>query len=214
MNRVVVIVALILLVALCVSQAQADRLILAPKGSLLDKGGVKAEIAFRSSDGDSILTPSNADQIDWLALGLGRVEIEGRRLVRSDGMDKDTVGLELSILPQTMLTPAVGVGVRDITHELETSYYLAVSMAVPATHTALLPIHDIKVHGGFGINGEFNGLFLGAEAQFPLKITLAAETVDSKLNASFAWNGIPKVALKAYMLDGEFFYGADARIKL
>jgi hypothetical protein len=212
MKRVVVIVAFALLVALSVSQVQADRLILVPTGSVLNSGAIKAEAAFRSSNGDSIFVPKDADQINWLNLGISRFELDARRLVRSDGMDKDTVGFEASVLPETLLTPAIGIGIRDITNELERGYYLAVTKTVPLTNKLPTPIHDIKLHGGFGLKGELDGIFLGAEAGLPMGLKVTAEVVDSKINASLGWSPISKITLKAYELDGKLFYGADAKI--
>jgi hypothetical protein len=212
MKRVVLLVALALLIALCVSQVHADRLIVIPTGITLNSGAVKAEAAWRSSDGDDIFVPKDADQINWLNIGISRFEIDARRLVRSDGMDKDTVGFEASILPETMLTPAIGIGVRDVSNELERGYYLAVSKTVPLTNKLPLPIHDVKIHGGLGLKGELEGLFIGAEAGLPMGLKISAELVDSKLNASLGWSPISKITLKGYSLDGEFFYGADAKI--
>ena len=212
MKRVVVLVAPALLVALCVSQVQANRLIVMPTGSVLSSGAVKAEAAFRSSDGTSVITPKDADQINWLNIGISRFELDARRLVSSDGTDKDTMGVEAGVLPETLITPAVGIGVRDISDEVERGYYLAVTKTVPLTDTVPLPIHDVRIHGGFGLHGELDGLFFGAEVGLPMGLSISAEVVDSNLNASIGWSPISKISLKAYSLDSEIFYGADVKI--
>jgi hypothetical protein len=87
-----------------------------------------------------------------------------------------------------------------------------VSKLVPLTNKLPLPIHDVKIHGGFGLKGELDGLFIGAEVGLPMGLTIAAEVVDSKVNASFGWSPISKLTLKAYSLDSKLFYGADAKI--
>ena len=211
MQKIIVLLTLALLLALCVCQAEADRLILIPTGSVLDSGAIKAEAAFRSSDGSSIFVPRDADQINWANIGISRFEVDARRLV-AGGLDKITVGIEAGVLPETLITPGVGIGIRDLTDELERSYYLAVTKTVPLSDKLPLPIHDVKVHGGFGINGELGGFFAGGQVGLPMNLTLCAEYDSENFNAALKWSPVSKIGLKVYTLDSEFFYGADIKL--
>ncbi|MDO8588709.1 MAG: hypothetical protein Q7T82_16900 [Armatimonadota bacterium] len=211
MQRIVVVLTLALLLALCVSQVQADRLILIPTGSVLDSGAIKAEAAFGASDGDSIFVPKNSEQINWVSVGISRFEVDARRLV-ANGFDKITVGVEAGVLPETLVTPGVGIGIRDVTDELERSYYLAVTKMLPLSDKVPLPIHDIKLHGGFGINGELGGFFVGGQIGLPMNLVAYAEYDSENFNAALKWIPIPKIGLKVYTLDSEFFYGADIKL--
>lgn len=216
MKKTIIFALLVVaIVALFCAQACADRLITIPTGNTLAKASVKAEAISGFSDGTTTLVPfGEVYRAYWVNVGLGNVEIEGTRYVERGGDHKDCFSAELGILPETIITPAIGFGVRDIGNEIERGVYLAVSKTLPLSDKIpMMPVRNIKVHGGYGIDG-LNGIFLGAQADLPMHLTLSVEEVDSKFNASLAWNVIPKLSLKFYSLDGEFFYGASFRAGL
>ncbi|MDO8684188.1 MAG: hypothetical protein Q7N50_11975 [Armatimonadota bacterium] len=201
MKKFVVVVVLVAALCLCAAQAFADRIIFTPTGSLLDKGSIKAEAAFGPSD-------VVIDRFYWVNVGLGKLELEGMRRVEAlTGEEHDIISAELGILPETLLTPALGVGVRDIGDEIERGYYAAVTKTVPVIDKIPFFSTDIKLHAGYGIDG-FEGFFAGAEVGLPMKLRIAAEYDGDVTNAYLSWNGLPKTSLKVYSLDGDIFYGA------
>jgi hypothetical protein len=216
MKRTIIIVLMAaVIVAICCAQACADRLVTVPTGNVLGKAAVKVEGISGFSDGSTTLVPfGEVFRAYWVNVGLGHIELEGTRYVNRGGDHKDCVSAELSILPETIVTPAVGIGVRDIGNEIERGEYVAVTKTIPLSDKIpLMPVRNIKVHAGYGVDG-INGLFLGAQADLPMKLTLCVEETDSKFNASLACTIIPKLNLKLYSLDGEFFYGASFRAGL
>jgi hypothetical protein len=205
----------VMLVVLAATGAFADRLVLTPTGSVLDKGQVRAEAAFSGSDATGgILPPAQNDSIYWLSVGLGLVELEGARYQPPTGGARDIISAELGALPETIYTPAIGVGVRDIGNQSSDGrgYYLAISKTVPLSDKVpFMPIHDLKTHIGVGAKG-IRGFFAGAEVGLPLKLNLSAEYDSRRFNAALTWDIIPKVGLKVYSLDGDIFYGANLRM--
>lgn len=188
--------------AVCAAPVSADRIIFAPTGTVLAPGELKAEAAFGKSN----------DRIYWAGIGLRRLEINAIRL---DGTTKlagtpnaDVFGAELGILPETTLTPGLGVGVWDIGSDTDDGrgYYAALTKVVPLTKELPLPIHDIRVHLGYGVQG-IHGAFVGADAGLPLGFTIAAEYFQKKTNVALGWNILPALQLRGSILDGDVFYG-------
>ena len=215
MRKFLGMIAIATLAALCATQVSADRLILMPMGSVLGRGSVKAEAAFGSGIDTGSLSPANSDRIYWANIGLGSLELTGMRLERSGGFESNALGVELCVLPETIITPALGVGVLDLGDDIGPGrgYYLAASKTVPLTDVAPLPIHDVKVLIGYGFDG-INGFFGGAQIGLPMSLTLSLEHDGENFNAALSWDMIPKVGLKVYSLDGEIFVGASLKVGL
>lgn len=214
--RSLVCTAVILAALLAAVPVSADRIILAPTGSVLSPGEVRAEGAIKPGDSGS--------RIYWLGLGMQRVELSATRFVIpgapvetvgdslvdkiTGGKNTDLIGLEMSMLPETTMTPGVGIGIWDVTGKTSfgKGYYMAVTKSVPLTKQLPLPVQDVKIHGGYGING-IDGLFGGAEASLPLGIKLYAEYFQHDINYAVGWNPAPTLQLKVQVLDGDTFYG-------
>jgi len=216
MRNGLLLAVLITAAALCASQAFGDRLILTPTGNLLDQGEVRAEAAFGSPDAPTgLLTAGASERVYWANIGMGRIEIEGARFEPEGGESLDILSAEVAVLPETLVTPAIGLGVRDITEETTDGrgYYVAITKTVPLTDVVPFFLHDVKVHAGYGVDG-LNGAFGGVQVGLPLKLTLYAEHDSENFNAALSWNIVPLVGLKVYSLDGEVFYGASFKMKL
>jgi hypothetical protein len=213
--RSFICIAVILTAVLAAAPVSADRIILAPTGNVLAPGVVKAEGAVNPDDTSS--------RIYWVGMGMQRFELNATRFQISDstlpetgslidqitaGKTTDVIGLEFSLMPETSLTPGFGVGVWDFTGKTSfgKGYYLAMSKSVPLLKELPLPIHDVQVHAGYGING-IDGLFGGAQASLPLGIKLYAEYFQEDINYAVGWNPAPTLQLKFQSIDGEAFYG-------
>lgn len=199
----------------------ADRIIFAPTGTTLSAGEVKAEAATSPSNDDS--------KIYWVGLGLQNFEVNAIRFdfkndsptvtknrsrtivnfdTSLDEEDYDIVNAQLGLIPETTLTPAISIGTWDLTDKTAdgTGYFLAFSKAVPLTKELPLPVSDVKVHAGFGISGMDN-IFGGAEASLPLGLKVSAEYFQKDFNYALGWGPVAGLQLKAYILDGETYYG-------
>jgi hypothetical protein len=201
----------IALTASVLAPATADRIILAPTGNVKGLGDVTAEAA---------ISPSNNDaKIYWLNVGLPRIELSGIRFDSGSGAagadQVDSFGAEFSLLPETTLTPGVGIGVWDMKEKTDDGrgYYLALSKELPIPRHIPTPIKGVRVHAGFGASG-LSGIFGGAEATIPLGLTLSAEYFQKKFNFAIGWKPLPLVQGKVYLLDGETYYGIEVSTPL
>ncbi|MBI2844552.1 MAG: hypothetical protein HYX78_14250 [Armatimonadetes bacterium] len=204
--RLAACISVALIAAICAVPATADRIIFAPTGNVLGLGEIKAEGAF---------SPSNDDaKVYWLNVGLPRLELSGIRFENGGslvGADNENVaGVELAVLPETPITPGIGVGVWDITDETieGRGYYLAVSKGIPLTRQLPLPLSDIRLHVGFGLSGV-DTLFGGVEGNIPLGLRLSAEYFQDDFNLALGLRALPAVQLKLYFLDGDTYYGVQ-----
>jgi hypothetical protein len=200
----VITTAIALAAMIAVGPASADRIILAPTGSILGPGQFKLEGA---------ISPGNNDnKIYWAGIGLKKIELNAVRFGAGQKMvgarDTDVVGMEVGLLPETILTPGVGVGVWDATDKTVDGrgYYLAVSKGVPLTKELPLPIRDIQLHVGYGMSG-IKGAFVGAQAAIPFGLKVSAEYFQKKYDFALAWTAIPFLELKGQRLDGDTYYG-------
>jgi len=207
MNRVFHSVLLMAVVGYLASGiASADRLVTIPTGDTLTTGGIRAEVQsrFDASKGQSY----------WVNLGLPHIEIEGARFQDYNGRSDDSLSIQASVLPETMFSPGISLGLRDVADNTRNSNmpyqgraaYLAVSKSIPLTGGIPLLLHDVKVHGGVG-TGSLKGLFFGAEGTLPLGLRAKAEYDSSRMNFEAAYFIVPKVKVDAALIKGDMYYG-------
>lgn len=73
---------------------------------------------------------------------------------RYDGQQsKNFVNVKFGLMPETVLTPGVALGVEDMGNADKRSAYVAASKTLP---------FGFRIHAGVG-NGRFNGMFAGLE---------------------------------------------------
>lgn len=192
------------LAVLWAASASADRIIFAPTGTVLGGGEIKAEGAT---------SPSNHDaRIYWLGVGLQRLELNAVRfegVTNVAGASKvDVAGAEVGILPETTLTPGIGLGVWDLTDKTPDGigYYLAISKALPVMRGIPAPIRDVRVDLGFGVSG-IHGFFAGAEATVPFGLKLSGEYFQKDFNFAVGLKTLPGLQIKLYRLDSDTYYG-------
>ncbi|MGB9586780.1 MAG: hypothetical protein ACPL7O_01235 [Armatimonadota bacterium] len=186
--------------------AVADRLILIPTGKTLSTGSIKAEYAA-NSDGDG--------KIYWVNLGVSRLEVEGARFQDFTPDTEDALSAQVSVLPETTFTPAIGVGMRDIGDETNDkgvpydgqSLYLAVSKTIPVTGGVPLLFQDVVLHGGIGTNA-LSGVFFGVEGTLPMGIRVMGEYDTNDFNFALSYNLIPTLNARLSSIKGDIYYGA------
>ncbi|HUV05657.1 MAG TPA: hypothetical protein VMX94_11195 [Armatimonadota bacterium] len=202
-----VIITVAVMCCLLAASAAADRLVLIPTGRTLSTGGIKAEYAANSDIHDA--------RIYWVNLGVSRVELEGARFEGFGAEDIDAVSAQIAVLPETSFTPAVALGVRDISDETDgrgmpydgQSFFLAVSKSVPVTGGVPLLFRDVKLHGGIG-TGSLSGIFFGVEGTLPMGIRLAGEYDTEDFNFSASYNVVPTIKARVSSMRGDVYYGA------
>jgi len=179
----------------------ADPILFAPTGRTLTTGQFRLEAAF---------SPSNDHgRYFWLGAGLKQLEVNAIRFERPTGGDENMINAQWSFLPETMLTPGVSFGARDIARETEEGLgvYLAVTKHLDAG--AVIPlIEGFSATVGIGVGG-IKGPFLGFEAKLPLGLFVQAEYDSRDVNAAAGWQPWERLRLKAYNLRDETLFGAE-----
>ena len=202
--KLTICITAIMLVGLSALPVCADRVILAPTGTTLASGEIRAEAAIDTTDSNT--------RIYWVGIGLQRLEIGATRFENGNEIagpgDTNVLTAEISILPDTTLTPGVGVGAWDISSETPdgAGYYLALTKVLPFSKDLPSPIRDIRLHAGVG-SGAIAGFFAGAEASLPFGLRVAADYFREDFNFSLGWKALPGLQIKAYLLNGESHYG-------
>lgn len=203
------IFALIIIVStvfcLAVGQTAADRLILTPTGDTLT--GLKVEYAVSPGLDDA--------KVYWVNAGVSRVEVEGARFQDFGDDDFDAISAQISVLPETSFTPAVALGVRDISDKTKDegvlyngqSFYLATSRSIPVTGGIPVLFQDMRVHGGIG-TGSLSGVFFGIEGKTSMGLELMAEYDTEDFNFAASYKIVPTVKIRAASIKGDMYYGA------
>jgi hypothetical protein len=200
-TRVTFLLVALLCCTLAVS-ACADRLILIPTGSTVT--GLKGE--FLAGDGD--------EKAYWANVGISRVEVEGAWFRDFDSEDSDAISAQVSVLPETSFTPALSLGVRDISDDTNgasglyngRSIFLAASKGIP--YSEGIPfLQDVKLHAGVG-TGSLSGVFFGAEAGLPGGLHVRAEYDTEDFNYAASLGVFPLVRVELVSIKSDIYYGA------
>lgn len=112
--------------------------------------------------------------------------------------DKNYLNAKFSLLPETVLSPGLAIGVEDVTDKTERSYFAVASKGLPL---------GFRIHAGVG-NGRYDGLFAGIEKTInPVSIltgnstfpatTLIAEYDGRDMNYGARMSIIPGLKLDA-----------------
>jgi hypothetical protein len=186
--------------------AFADRIILAPSAYSLSSGfdtQVLQTVQYK---------PRTLSYID---AGTSTVQLEAAYLARP-GADRVAVSVQGLVLPETFITPAVSIGIRDIGNSAGMyeadgfygrGYYLVVTKGLD---NSLNPpkIHEVTLTGGIGA-GSFHGLFGGVSAGLPLSLLGTVEYDSRQMNYRVAMP-IGKLARLSYnRLGGTNFVGIE-----
>jgi hypothetical protein len=122
--------------------------------------------------------------------------------------NKTYVNAKLGLLPETVLTPGVSVGIEDVAGERSRSYYAVASKALP---------FGFRIHAGVG-NGRFDGPFAALEKTinpisaitgsntFPAT-TLIAEFDGHRMNYGARVSIVPGLKVDAGWRDHSAYFG-------
>jgi hypothetical protein len=187
--------------------AKADRNILSPSGLIALPSSIKFEAAVLGSNSHS--------NLDWITIGLPDQllgwELEAERVERP-GFRSHTFSAQYSLTGNAFsdLAPSVSVGIRDVLRQGPEGQALFVAMTKTfgLSRAQERILRDYKVHAGYGTS-RLDGPFIGIQGRFVLGFTANAEYVSHKFNASVAFPIVKHLNLKAYSLNGDFFYGAS-----
>lgn len=192
---------LIGLLAIAAIPASANYLLLAPTGTTLTTGQVRAEAALNPS--------GNNGEYYWLGAGLMKVEANVIRRQPNSGDAQDQLGVQWNFLPETSFTPAIGFGLTDITGESHDGrgYYVAITKRLPVDRFSTF-FKDLSVTAGLGAAG-IKGPFGGFEAHLPGGLFVQGEYDSRDFNGAIGWQPVSLFRVKAYSLRDDFFFGAE-----
>jgi hypothetical protein len=174
-----------------------------PDGLDPRRGDVRAEAALGSGkDKNYYLLNAGVYKVELSAM---RID-ENRFLAGSK--TTNVFGLQLGVLPETTLTPGIGIGVVDITNQTSNGrgYYVALSKRVPWNAPKPFPLRDIEMNVGFGGAG-IKGPFIGAKASVTSIIRLYGEGFNKKTNWAVGLKLLKGVEARASLIDGKAHYG-------
>lgn len=181
--------------------AAANTILLAPTGTTLTTGQVRAEAA---------LSPGNDNgKYYWFGTGFQQFEARVIRFETANGEKENQFGAQWNFLPETILTPAVSFGVSDITSQSHEGIgvYVAATRHLPTGPLSSV-IKDLAVSGGVGIKG-IKGPFFGVEAKLPWNLFAQVEYDSRDINAAAGWQPVSLFRIKASNIRSEFYFGAE-----
>lgn len=191
-----------LILVMCLSGfAAANTILLAPTGTTLTTGQIRAEAAF---------SPGNDEgKYYWLGAGFQQFEARVIRFENAAGDHENQFGVQWNFLPETFLTPAISFGVTDITSQSQEGIGVYAAVTRHVNTGRLSPVlKELAVSGGIGLKGV-NGPFFGVEAKLPLNTFAQVEYDSRNLNASIGWQPAELFRVKASSIRDEFYFGAE-----
>jgi hypothetical protein len=184
------------------STAHADRVILGPSAETLLPNTLKGQFLVGGK-------PEEANR-SWLSYSSAAgIELELERLdLHTESKKRYSFNIEYPILPDFGVTPALAVGIRDLTGTgIEHG-----GLYVVATHSFPLPervykvMRSFKASGGVG-TGSIGGPFVGLEARFGTDLGVHAELYRRRPNVGVSLRMARNLQANAFSLDGSVYYG-------
>lgn len=192
---------LTILLAIVSTGVWADNLILIPRGSTLTTGQFHGQILFSSSK----------DQGNFFSFssGLQQLELSYTHAEYADDRTEEIIGGQWNVLPETFITPAICVGVRDIGAQTKegTGLYAAMTKHIPIQNYTRY-VDDFSLTVGVGAKA-MNGFFCGAEIKLPLYLVGQLEYDGDNWNSALCWQPVDTFRLKYYKIGYEPYYGVE-----
>lgn len=186
-------------------------MILTPTAAMPGVGGASAQYHRIQRDAEDVnVWGVNVGVTQWLEAGGTHVDVPGA--------DSEVIGNAKIKIPAAKwldnpVFPDVAAGVFDLTNELNRTYYLVLSKAVPLTGIGPLP--RINLHFGYADNdtdsGALDGFFGGLEFNILRYGLVQAEYDGDAFNANLRYNATNRLSVDLGFLDGDLGYGATYR---
>ena len=195
MNRAVLV--LMLLAMLTSGSAVANDLLLAPTGVTLTTGQDRAEAALNDNG-----------KYFWLGTGFKAYELNVVHIDSNPDGNENLIGAQWNFIPETIFAPAVAFGVRDAASESKEGIgaYFAITRHLPLPERSIL--EDFGLTFGLGAVG-IRGPFFGFQAELARHFLAEGEYDSQNFNAAVGWEAMPNFKIKAYIIRGEAYFGAQ-----
>lgn len=194
-------IGLLVLLALAVSiQVSASPayfgytgLMMTPTADTLKMGGVNFGGVFLSDDNnDTTFVSANVGILPRLEVGAALIDPE-------NGDSDAIINAKFSLLSETAATPALAVGLSDITDELDATPYVALSKSIPLAGQYMW---EPRFHVGVG-GGRLDGLFAGLSAKATDRIQLMVEYDSDDVNFGLQFAAAKGLRLHAGLVGGD-----------
>lgn len=168
-------------------------LLVTPTADALDAGDFSLGGVFISRDrNDTTVLSANLGLAQSLEAGVAMVDPEF-------GKTRTLVNAKYRFLPETGTQPALAFGVSDITGEIDSTPYLALSKSLDWQGSSL---RAPRVHVGVG-GGRLDGVFAGLSAAVTKSTLLMVEYDTNDLNFGAQWAASNEIRIHAGLLAGE-----------
>lgn len=168
-------------------------LMLTPTADTLKTGGSAFGAVFLNNDNNNTsFWSANFGLLDSLELGAAMVSPE-------NGSSKGIINAKFGLMKETDATPALAIGLSDITDQLDSTPYIVASKALQLNgQSQWAP----RWHVGFG-GGHLDGLFAGLSATVNDRMQLMVEYDTSDINVGLQFAASNGLRLHAGLLGGD-----------
>jgi len=169
-------------------------LIFTPTADTLNMGAVNAGASYISGDDDSDISyfSANIGVINGLEAGLGYQNPEV-------GDSETIINAKYAIMKESFATPGVAVGVSDLSDEIDSTPYVAVSKTLDVPGLA---IKSLRGTVGLG-SGTLDGIFGGLSAVITDKVTFMIEHDTDDLNLGLQFAGYAGLRAHVDLIGGD-----------
>lgn len=189
------------LLVLCAASAWSDNIINVPRGTTLTTGQFRGQAMFSASGDEGNFFST--------AIGLKQLELGYIHAEYPNGRQEELVSAQWNVLPETFITPAIGIGVRDIGSQSTEGigFYGSITKHIPIQNYTKY-VDDFSVTFGMG-SKSVKGFFCGAEVKLPLYFVGQLEYDGDYWNSALSWQPVETFRLKLYRIGYEHYFGAE-----
>lgn len=201
-------VCTVILLSLLAIPSRADRIILAPRGSILTPGLIRGEFAIHES--------GRPDNIEWVNFGIPGDDLGLELEVERDDLfnqTRETFSLQYLMISEGLtnnIAPSLSLGARDLLNRGREglAFFVAATKTIGLSRKQEQIVRDVKLHAGVGTH-RLEGPFIGGEIRLTAGFRIIAEYAARKVNAELAIPVGKRINLRAYTLDGSGYFGAS-----
>jgi len=167
-------------------------LMMTPTADTLKTGGVDFGAVFLNTNNNTSFLSGNVGLLDSLEVGAALVSPER-------GNSNGIINAKFSLFKETMATPALAIGISDLTDQFDSTPYVVVSKSLPLKGQILgSPRFDLGVGGG-----RLNGVFAGLSTKISDRMQLMVEYDTNDVNFGVQFAAAQGLRLHAGLVGGD-----------
>ena len=167
-------------------------LMLTPTADTLKTGGFDFGAVFLNNNNNTTFLSGNVGLLDSLEVGAAMVSPE-------HGDSEGIINAKFGLMKETLATPALAIGVSDLTDNLDSTPYVVASKSLALSgENSWAP----RLHVGVG-GGRLSGLFAGLSATVNKQMQLMVEYDTNDVNFGLQFAATDNLRLHAGILGGD-----------